>query len=61
MIIERSQFVNNAFTFKELGKVVIDVFSAVIDADSLQEVLRVLLLEHKTEVFDSFCSIRLFL
>ena len=54
----------DAFSFKELGKVVINVFnvfSAVICTESLQGVLRMLSLKHKTEVLDSFCSVRLFL
>ena len=52
---------NDAFSFKELGKVVINVFSTLICANSLQEVLWMLLLKYKTEVFDSFSGIRLFL
>ena len=61
MMIGRSQFVNDAFSFKELGKIVIDIFSAIVCADSPQGVLRVLSLEHKIEVLDSFCGVRLFL
>ena len=52
---------DDAFSFKELGKIVINVFSAVICVDCLQEVLRMLSLKHKTEVLDSFCGVRLFL
>ena len=52
---------DNAFTFKELGKIIINVFSAVICVDSLQGVLRMLSLEHKTEVLDSFSGVRPFL
>ena len=51
----------DTFSFKELSKIIIDIFSAIICLDSLQGVLRVLTLKHKTEVLDSFCGIRLFL
>ena len=51
---------NDAFTFKELSKIVINVFSTVICVDSLEAELSVLSLEHKTEVLDSFSGIRLF-
>ena len=49
---------DNTFSFEELIKVVITVFSAIINPDSFEGVLRVLSLKHKTEVLDSLCSIR---